>query len=470
MKRPWLSRKASRHTALSVSDGGRRQSVTIKDRADGDETLSNPVWPGRNGTACCPKCSKEYKHPSIRESSDALVAIGELRGLRLPGSRLPRWSGIVNAALYGMETHSDFLNRRQRLVLLELIGAMTEERARLQEKHSAEIARYVIATLSALIDQLVDWNCRLSMWISQNEQVGRAFCGPGVPMLWDYVETDPLLSGPANLWDKLDRIVAGVWVTPHFAKPPTVDQGRAQSLPFAAETFDAVITDPPYYDNIYYNVLADFFYAWKRPVLESLCPELFGAKQCGEEAELVASQFRHGDHDTAHAWYCTQLTQCLKEVTRVLKPDGILSFVFAHSSLWGWEAIVQGFRRSGLVLTSAEPLSVERRQRPRAMTSEAVNTCIILVGRKLRELGAALDIAAVEEGVRESARTIAPRLQECGWQYGDIGMAIFAQGVVALANATRVTGVASDEEALQRIGDLVRSLAPDFKLQARQSL
>jgi len=499
MKRPWLSRKAGRRRALSVSEGDRQQSVAIEDRADDDGALSSLVWPGRNGTACCPKCKKEHKNPSIQQCSDALVAVGELlkrrkafkcppkaavrsdeylhnreqrllkaRGLQLPESRLPRWSGIVNPALYGIETHSDFLNKRQRLVLLELVGALIDERARLQERNSVEITRYVIATLSAFVDQLVDWNCRLSMWISQNEQVGRAFCGPGVPMLWDYVETDPLLSGPANLWAKLDRIVAGVCATPRFAKRPTVCQGRAQSLPFAANAFDAVITDPPYYDNVYYNVLADFFYAWKRPVLANLCPELFSADQCGEAAELVSSQFRHGEN--AHQWYCAQLTACLQEVTRVLKPDGVLSFVFAHSSLAAWDAIVQSFRRSGLVLTSAEPLSIERRQRPRAMTSEAVNTCIVLVGRKSLSKSLSIDIAAVEKTVRGCADAIAKRLQECDWHAEDIGMAIFAQGVVAIANARLVTGVESDADALQRLGVMISSLAPGFKLQVRQSL
>jgi putative DNA methylase len=501
MKRPWLSRKAGKHTALAVADCSGRQVVTIDDRAIGDEEVSNSAWTGRNGKVRCPMCGKQHKNPSIQHCSDALIAIGELlnkgkafkcppnnaipsedyldkrgkallesRGLHLPETRLPKWSGIVNCALYGIETHCDFVNKRQRLVLLELIRALIEERAWLQNKHSVEIARYVIAALSALIDQLVDWNCRLSMWISQNEQVGRAFCGPGVPMLWDYVETDPVLAGPANLWDKLDRIIAGVRATPRFAKRPTVCQGSAQSLPFAEETFDAVITDPPYYDNVYYNVLADFFYVWKRPVLESLCPELFSADQCREEAELVASQFRHGDHETAHTWYRNELIQCLQEATRVLKRDGILSFVFAHSSLWGWEAIVQSFRQSGLALTSAEPLSIERRQRPRAMTSEAVNTCIVLVGRKSKEPAAAIDIGAVEETVRACARTMMPSLQKCGWHERDIGMAVFAQGIIALANTSQVTGVRSDADALERLGKAVRSLVAGFKLQSRESL
>jgi putative DNA methylase len=502
MKRPWLSRKAGKRTVLAILDSGPRQSVTIRQAADDDETISvNSAWPGRNGTACCPRCRKEYKNPSIQVCSDALVAIGELArnggkaffyppdnaipsveylearearvltagDLYLPKSRLPRWSGIVNPALYGIETHSDFLNQRQRVVLLELIRGLKEEHERLQDDYPPEVARYVLSALSALIDQIVDWNCRLSMWISQNEQVGRAFCGPGVPMLWDYVETDPLLRGPANLWDKLERIAAGVGATPCFEERPRVWQGRAQSLPFPAGTFDAVVTDPPYYDNVFYNVLADFFYAWKRPLLENLCPELFGGDHCEEEAELVASQFRQGDHASAHKWYCKQLTECLQEVKRVLTPDGALSFLFSHSSLWGWEAIVQSFRRSGLVLTSAGPLSVERRQRPRAMTSEAVNTCIVLVGRKA-PLGPPIDIGRIEEGLGVYARTVAPLLEDCGWHSEDIGMAIFAQGVVAAANACCVAGVESDEKALQRLGHVVRMLAPGFKLRSRQSL
>lgn len=499
MKRPWLSRKSGKHTALRILDGVRGQSVSLEECKDGHETESNAAWPGRNGTAYCPKCRTEHKNPSIQECSDSVVAIGELlkkgkvfkapprnvmpseeylvkrekhllksRGLCLPESRLPKWSGIVNAALYGMETHSDFLNRRQRLVLLELIGTLLDEWVLLQKEQSVVMARYVISTLSALIDQIVDWNCRLSMWISQNEQVGRAFCGPGVPMLWDYVETDPLLSGPANLWGKLERIVAGVWATPYFDKRPTVCQGQAQCLPFTGGKFDAVITDPPYYDNLYYNVLADFFYAWKRPLLERLCPELFVDGQCGQDEELVSSHFRHGIN--SHQWYCAQLTQCLKEVARVLKDDGMLSFVFAHSSLAGWDAIVQSFRHSGMVLTSAEPLSIERRQRPRAMTSEAVNTCIVLVGRKSSEQGSSIDIGIVEQYVSAYAGTMAKSLEECGWHGRDIGMAIFAKGVVTIANASCVTGVTSDVEALQRVGELVNSLVPAFKLQIRQSL
>jgi putative DNA methylase len=498
MKRPWLSQKAGRHTALVLSESSREQLVKVGE-LDHQDMPSSRAWLGTNGTVACPRCRALHKNPSIHECSDCLVAVGELLGkgksfgpppagaipaeeylgarekqlletyvLQLPRSKLPKWSGIVNAALYGIETHGEFFNKRQRLVLLELIGALLEEQALLQFHHSKEITRCVIATLSALIDQLVDWNCRLSMWISQNEQVGRAFCGPGVPMLWDYVETDPFAGGPANLWDKFGRILAGVGATPHFDNPPKVNLGIAQQLPYEENNFDAVITDPPYYDNIYYNVLADFFYAWKRPVLRTLCPELFDPVQCGEDAELVSSQFRHGKD--AHDWYCAQLTQCLQEIARVLKQDGIVSFVFAHSSVAAWEAVVRSFRASGLVLTSAEPLSIERRQRPRAMASEAVNTCIVLVGRKQRRSSELVDFAAVEERVVQSATALGARLKEYGWREEDIGMAVFAQGVVSISNASAVNDVASDAIALRRLGDLINRIIPGFRIRDRKSL
>jgi putative DNA methylase len=500
-KRPWLSRKAGKRRFLLTTKGRGGDSVSIEDGTS-DTEATRSAWVGRNGSACCPECQHVHKNPSIQNASDTVLAVGELlkKGktfrlapqlsappteyldlreaallkaldLVLPDSRLPKWSGIVNPALYGIETHSDFLNRRQRLVVLELISALRNEHLRLQTSQPVHVVRFVVGALSALIDQLVDWNCRLSMWISQNEQVGRAFSGPGVPMLWDYVETDPLLTGPANLWDKLDRIVVGVSATPRFAKRPNVRHGKAQTLPFPSSTFDAILTDPPYYDNIYYSVLADFFYAWKRPILERLYPDIFLDRQCAGGDELVASQFRHGTHEQSHGWYCSQLTSTLIEASRVMRMDGILSFLFSHASLWGWDAIVKAFRSSGLALTSAAPLSIERRQRPRAMTSQAINTCVVFVARKLNTAAKlAVDIVDVEQNLRRHGLAMMPRLEKLGWPQADIGMAIFAQGVVSLANASSVIGVETDADALRRLGAIVRLLLPDFRLQARQSL
>lgn len=496
-KRPWLSKKKGRSTALRVCDREQSQEYEIKEV---ERTYRHPsVW--RSSAVQCPSCDYAESGISVKKCRDELVAMIRLRngngkefvptvsgslpdyqtisqieaslleelGTKLPSSRLPRWSGIVNPALYGIDTHSDFLNPRQRVVLLMLIKGLRDEYQFLQTMHSPETARYVVSILSGLIDQLVDWNCRLSMWISQNEQVGRAFCGPGVSMLWDYVETDPLLSGPANLWDKLGRIEKAVGVLESPATPVRVLQGFAQDLPFDDCYFDAIVTDPPYYDNIFYGVLADFFYAWKRLALSVVEPDLFRNPSTNVDRELVASTKRNGAN--AHEKYCKELEKAISEAARVLRPDGAFSFVYSHSSLQGWEALVRAYRKAPLQITSVQPLSIERKQRPRAMSSVAVNTCLVFVAHKCSEEKPSREIGDLKKRLQKiSMGEFVDGLEESGWHEQDIAIATFAQGVAMTANSRGVNGCGDDFEVLRALEEVVKMRFPAFAVKKRRSL
>jgi putative DNA methylase len=289
-------------------------------------------------------------------------------------------------------------------------------------------------------------------------------------MLWDYTETDPLLSGPANLWAKLDRIVAGAGSIGRFQQKCEVRQAYAQSLPFADNYFDAIVTDPPYYDNIYYNVLADFFYSWKRLLLRFVEPELFASSTTDSSRELVASKFRSASQEQAHEDYCAELSLALNEAERVLKPSGVFSFVYSHSSLRGWEAIVRAFRQTRFRVTSVQPLSIERKQRPRAMTSEAVNTCITFVSHKSNGPKTNVSIEAIESKMREVAETLYEQLLGVNWSLEDTALAMFANGVAMLANVQKVRGVADNFAALRAIEKVVREYAPSFSIKDRKSL
>lgn len=499
-KRHWLSKKNGKNIALLFKNNDSGQSVSIGIK---DENVESPVsWKGRNGTIQCPKCGELRSNASIKDCSDQAVAIIrsagktgkefipikervvpdagiisniELKVLQelnteIPSTLLPKWSGIVNPSIYGIDTHGEFLNQRQRVTLLLLIKALRDEFEVLKMEEGVFTARYIVGVLSSLIDQLVDWNCRLSMWIPQNEQVGRAFCGPGVSMLWDYAEIDPVLNGPANLWSKLDRIIAGAASIGKFQQKCNVQQAYAQALPFADNHFDAIVTDPPYYDNIYYNVLADFFYAWKRILLRVIEPDLFASVRTDSSRELVASKFRSVTSQQAHEDYCRELTLALREAERVLKPSGVFSFVYSHSSLKGWEAIVRAFRQTQFRITSVQPLSIERKQRPRAMTSEAINTCITFVSHKNRTKKTKVDVDALSSSIQEIAVQVHAQLTAVNWHKEDIALAIFAHGVAMLSNAEEVTGVADNFEALRCIEKVVKMHVPTFNVQDRKSL
>lgn len=498
-KRRLVSKKHGKSLALVPVEGESGQTLVLRETAE-DEKIDS-AWCGRNGTVECPRCKEKRAGVGVADCEDALVALVrpaakwgkeflpasekawpgleeverletatlEALAAGLPDSLLPQWSGIVNPAIYGIKTHADFLNRRQRVVLLLLIKALRDEYERLTASHDDGLSRYVVGTLSSLIDQLVDWNCRLSMWIPQNEQVGRAFCGPGVSMLWDYVEIDPVMGGPANLWSKLDRIVAGVQSIKPFPRRGVIQRGYAQELPYRDEFFDAIVTDPPYYDNIYYNVLADFFFAWKRLLLSAIEPELFEGPVTDCSRELVASKFRSKTAKKAHEDYCQQLALALREAERVLKVDGLFSFVYSHGSLKGWEAIIRAYRATNFRITSVQPLSIERKQRPRAMTSEAVNTCMTFVAHKARVGREAITVERLEAQLKKHADELAPQLLAVNWNEADTALAIFAQGVGIIANAGQVLGV-DDTAALRHAAAVVKRAFPLFKVSDRKSL
>lgn len=498
-KRPWLSKKKGKRLALVTRKGTDGDATAIE--TVGEDYESPTPWAGRNGTAICPKCQHTHKGISIKGAVDELVGLVAFAertgkeflppaddatvspktiqrleadalkaiGAELPASTLPRWSGIVNPALYGIETHADFLNPRQRAVLAMLIRELRDEYDTLAVKHGEETAFAATGILSGLLDQQVDWNCRLSMWISQNEQVGRAFSGPGVAMLWDYIETDPALEGPANLRSKLDRIVEGAKTVCSLTNPVNVQKGYAQALPFPDGTFHAIVTDPPYYDNVYYSVLADFFYSWKRLLFEPIAPELFPSGRTDESRELVASTFRAGSADLAHEQYCTELRKAVGEAERVLRDDGIFSLVFSHSSIRGWQSLMQAYRASSLTITSVQPLSIERKARPRAMTSDAVNTCMVFVAHKSKVKKKKATSKELEATFRSIISPIVTTLRESGWSDEDIAIAAFAQAVGLLANVSGCSD-ADDTAALRLMEAAVQESIPQFRVTGRGSL
>ena len=503
-KRPWLSKKKGRRVAfVSTSlDEKEYEALEIKN-LNADENPFSPPWQRGTGVLHCKKCGLLIDNVDVLQCEDIMTAFIKNRvgsgkdfinadqaiaipsdiaiesaekrvlkklNLELPTSELPVWSGVVNPALYGIKTHADFLNKRQRLVLLYLIDELSSEYEKLS-KEDTSLAKFVIGALSSLIDQIIDWNSRLSMWIPQNEQVGRGFCGPGIAMLFDYAETDQVLKGPANLWDKLKRIVKGVKSFENCKGNVTIKHAHAQELPFEDNFFDAIVTDPPYYDNIYYSILADFFYAWKKPLLQKIEPELFNKPITDYNYELVASSRRAEEGQSAHEEYCKQLSMAFCEASRVLKYDGVFSFIYSHSSVNGWEAVIRAYRQSDFWISSVQPLSIERKGRPRAVMSQAVNTCMAIVARKEATKKVQISIETILEKTEKYCSEFGKLLiEKSGWAEADAGLAVIACTVGLLANSSGIKGAESDSEALITASKIVKKNFPKFSIKIRDSI
>lgn len=502
-KRPWLSKKKNRNIGFvsAVDDINGLEKLHVQELVKAEEIFS-PHWERYTGIYRCPQCKHIIRDINVLECEDVMTAIIKKKSgtgkdfididqhiaipnesiirteeslllkklkIELPKTNLPVWSGIVNPALYGIRTHSDFLNKRQRLMLLYLLDELLTQYAMIGEKNE-NLAKFVVGILSSLIDQVVDWNCRLSMWIPQNEQVGRGFCGPGVAMLFDYAETDQVLAGPANLWQKLKRISNGVKSFEKCTGNITIDHAHAQRLPYQDKFFDAIITDPPYYDNIYYSILADFFYTWKKPLLQKIEPTLCTTKITDYHYELVASSRRVREGQSAHEEYCKQLGMAFSEAARVLKDDGIFSFIYSHSSINGWESVIRAYRQSKFFVSSVQPLSIERKGRPRAVLSQAVNTCVTIVARKSLNSKKPISMDDVLKKTQVYIDEFGkPLINTSGWTQPDAGLAVLACIVGLLANSSEIIK-ASDRDALIGAANTIKKVFPEFNIKVRDSL
>ena len=154
-----------------------------------------------------------------------------------------------------------------------------------------------------------------------------------------------------------------------------------------------------------------------------------------------------------------------------MKKDGVFSFVYSHSSVNGWESVIRAYRQSPFMVSSVQPLSIERKGRPRAVLSQAVNTCVAIVARKSSERKMPILMDDILYKTQEYVDTFGKQLIDTsGWTQPDAGLAVIACVVGLLANASEIAESISDTDALISAAKIVKKEFPEFTLKVRDSL
>ena len=295
---------------------------------------------------------------------------------------------------YGMTTWGDLFNARQKLAALTFVEKIREAEGLIRAEYKDdEYSKAVSTYLALLVDRLVDKNSNLVLYNSVGEKVEHVFGRQTLGMIWDFVELNPFTEvGWHNMeeWilmvlDHCLRIPNIVGSTEARVKIPSVTQTSALSLPYPNGFFDAVITDPPYYDNVPYSYLSDFFYVWLRRSIGHLYPDLFSTPLTPKSEEVVVYSIGEKGWDGGKEFFERMLTKAFNEMYRVLKPDGIVVIVFAHKTTAAWETVIRGLLSSGLYLTASWPINTEREGRLRSIESAALASSIYMVCRKRTE-------------------------------------------------------------------------------------
>ena len=291
--------------------------------------------------------------------------------------------------LYGIERFRDAYTSRQRAVLLEWIRQIhVAHQEMLASGIDAGRAEAIAVYLSLWMSRLTDRFNALARWNNAGEKVESLTSMKRIAMTWDYPEVNVFGGGSGSWQSALDFVTAVIDRETSAGRPATVLRGSATQLATAGLTdssFDAVITDPPYYDNESYAELSDTFYVWLQPALQRILPEHFAAQLTPKRLECVAAAYRQGGtKDAAYRHFEERLAEALAEVRRVLKPEGVLTLVYAHRTTAGWATLVNALRDARFEVTEAWPVETESKSRAAHQGDAALRSSIFIVARPRR--------------------------------------------------------------------------------------
>ena len=292
-----------------------------------------------------------------------------------------RW---LNVAPHGVRTWGQMHNARQALALATFARLVRRAHDKMiaggAEREAAQAAAlYLGLTASRLVPRLSE----ASRWNNKRHTIEVATAGHRLPMLWDYAEANPLSGGSSSWQNTLD------WLRPSLERllgaapaPATVRAGDAAALPYLDDHFDAVLTDPPYYDSVPYAYLSDMQYVWLHRALGDILPEHFAASLTPKSAEIIQDRARHKNDAEAKAFFEERLRAALAECRRVLKPNGIALIMYAHTATSAWETLVGALIGAGFQVTASWPINTETTSRRDWLGGAVLAATIFLTCRK----------------------------------------------------------------------------------------
>lgn len=374
---------------------------------------------------------------------------------------------------YGLTRWGDLFNARQKLALITFAEKVRRAHAQmLEEGAEPEFAKVVTTYLAITFNRFADKNANLVVYDVTRETVEHVFGRQALPMVWNYIEANPFADiGWPNAREWVELVLTHLTRIPPVEgtegrttvsrKGPQVHRGSATALPWPDNFFDAVYTDPPYYDCVPYADLSDFFYVWLKRTVGDLYPDLFATPLTPKSEEMVADASKAGGMDQAKRRFEQMLTQALREIRRVLKPEGIAVVVFAHKTTEAWETIINALLQAGLYLTASWPIHTEMEARLRAQESAALASSIYMVCRK-RTGAETADFGQVQEEIR---RKLEKRLAEF-WAQGirgaDFFMSAIGPAVEVFGKYERVLKLSGETVSVRELLDIVRWLSAEF--------
>ena len=371
------------------------------------------------------------------------------------GTLAPHFTG-GSCVPYGLdEFHKLFTNRQ--LTTLTTFSALVGEAQKKAEADAVAAGMYndhialseggtgaraygeaVGVYLAFVVDKMADYHSSICSWHNSGEKIRNTFGRQAIPMTWDYAEANPFCSSSGSYNNMLEWVYKAVNYLPNTPAYGSVRQFDAQSDNGLRNI--AISTDPPYYDNIGYADLSDFFYVWLRQALKETYPKVFRTMLVPKEEELIATPYRHeGSVERARDFFedgmfntCLRLYQYSREDIPVT-----IYYAFKQSETddndttasTGWETMLSAIIRAGFSITGTWPMRTELAVRQIASGTNALASSIVLVCRKRSETAGSVTRREFINALHREMRPALEKLQSANIAPVDLAQSAIGPGI-----------------------------------------
>lgn len=385
----------------------------------------------------------------------------------VPGEIIPDGEKTKEAIRYGFNLWQNMFSPRQLLFHLTHMERLQEIKEKIFRKEHGDKARAIVTYLAFIFDKCIDRNSYMSRWVSQRGILANTFDRHDFSFKWSFGEMNPITPGSSGGYEwavnqVVDAYKGLVKISPNnvpiLKVLPTLELGSASNLAFFDDKqIHAIVVDPPYYDNVMYAELSDFFYVWMKRTLGDIYPEVFFDELTNKDDEAVANPARFkglkgSPAKLAEQDYESKMQACFEEMHRVLRDDGVLTLMFTHKRVDAWDTLANALIEAGFEITASWPINTEFEHSLHQARKNAAASTILLVCRKRDKDNS----EAWWEDIQPEVRSVALAKAEEFESYGIEGVDLF------LSTFGPVLGVLSRNWPVKdRSGDIIR---PDLAL------
>ncbi len=350
-------------------------------------------------------------------------------GFRVQEYGMSKWSDLFTPRqLTALTTLCDEINAIKNKIVIDAVkGGLPDDGVSLDEGGQGALAyaESICTYLAFSVSKTSEYSNSLSVWYSLEDRPKGLFSKHAIPMVWDFPEQNPF-GGIGGSFIKSSRIVADSIPSIFEGLSGVVTQANASVGAGSPSTPFCVSTDPPYYDNIGYADLSDFFYVWLRRSLAQIYPTLFSTITVPKQEELIATQHRHKSKEEAEQFFLDGMTKTMKILAERSHPSLPITIYYAFKqsevgkkgavSSTGWVTFLGAVINAGFQLTGTWPIRTERQSRSIGLGNNALASSIVLVCRKRQ---ADAPVASRREFLRELNSVLPDALDEITKGSGD---------------------------------------------------